>query len=572
MFELAGTMLGVAGAWAAMYVVFLGWGQFWRIYPGGAGLTNARLWVGFALAIVVLQVWHLVLPVDWRATVAVTAVGVAGWGWRLKRLSGKAGVSEGLWTALSRHKLFAGLSALIVLWTANHCLLAPTNGDSAIYHFPSILWLNEYPIVPGLGNLQGRLAFNQSYFLFPAVLNAAPYFQKGYHLANGFLLTVLAVQLLYRTMAPGGLSLRLFAAFMLVIMLRRATIDGLSNPTPDLAIFVLGTLLMLWLLECLTQTRTSPENVPACGACLVVVAVLGVTFKLSFLGFAATLVVLCLWLSVRAASGPFRNRLAPAVLGTALLTAGMGGAWVARGVASSGYPVYPSTWAGMPLDWKIPARNVAMMRATIFSFGRTDIGRWTETTVNKDWLKPWLARIFSRELKNPLMVMAVATIALVALRLRRPMTFGSELWLPLIPLAGWLVFWFVTAPDPRFARAAFWLLAGWLGASAATHLADIRGWKSQRIMQSFLILGLAAIVPGSVRKGTIVTDLATSGFGVMPQAPVKEYYTASGLKLFVPMVEEQLWNAPLPSTPYPDPSLKLRGKTLAEGFRCSGDQ
>jgi hypothetical protein len=260
------------------------------------------------------------------------------------------------------------------------------------------------------------------------------------------------------------------------------------------------------------------------------------------------------------------------MLGTALFTAGMGGTWVARGVASSGYPLYPSTWAAMPVDWKVPTPKVVLMRATIFSWGRTAIPRWTATTVNKDWFKQWVTRTLLGEVNRPLMVVAVSILALAALRLRRPTPFGSDFWLPLIPLAGWLVFWFVTAPDPRFARAAFWLLAGWLGASATSHLADIRGWKGKRIMQSLFILGVVAIVPGSVRKGVIVTDLTTSGFGVMPQLPVKEYHTASGLKLFIPAVEELLWNAPLPSTPYPDPSLKLRGKTLAEGFQCSGDQ
>jgi hypothetical protein len=66
-------------------------------------------------------------------------------------------------------------------------MLAPDNYDSGLYHLQSIRWDNTYPIVPGLGNLHERLAFNQSFFEFVAALNFQPYFGHGSALANSFL-------------------------------------------------------------------------------------------------------------------------------------------------------------------------------------------------------------------------------------------------------------------------------------------------------------------------------------------------------------------------------------------------
>jgi hypothetical protein len=48
-------------------------------------------------------------------------------------------------------------------WIASRSMRPPTNGDSGEYHFNTIRWINAFPIVPGLGNLHGRLAFNQSF-------------------------------------------------------------------------------------------------------------------------------------------------------------------------------------------------------------------------------------------------------------------------------------------------------------------------------------------------------------------------------------------------------------------------
>ncbi|QIL77220.1 hypothetical protein G7064_16215 [Hymenobacter sp. HDW8] len=66
----------------------------------------------------------------------------------------------------NRYSLLASLAILGVLGIRllHQSTVVPANFDSGLYHFQTLKWLNEYPTVPGLGNLHGRLAFNSSWF------------------------------------------------------------------------------------------------------------------------------------------------------------------------------------------------------------------------------------------------------------------------------------------------------------------------------------------------------------------------------------------------------------------------
>src|SRR5688572_15778226 len=68
---------------------------------------------------------------------------------------------------------FAGSAAVLPLILLSAALFAvlenathrPLNPDTNIYHAQAIHWIESYPVVPGLGNLHGRLAFNSSWFV-----------------------------------------------------------------------------------------------------------------------------------------------------------------------------------------------------------------------------------------------------------------------------------------------------------------------------------------------------------------------------------------------------------------------
>ena len=59
-----------------------------------------------------------------------------------------------------------------------------SNLDSVGYHLSNIKWVNEYPIVGGLGNLVTGFANNNSWFLFVAFLNFFPIINNGHVIAR----------------------------------------------------------------------------------------------------------------------------------------------------------------------------------------------------------------------------------------------------------------------------------------------------------------------------------------------------------------------------------------------------
>jgi hypothetical protein len=97
------------------------------------------------------------------------------------------------------------------------------NGDSGLYHEPLIRWSLEYPIVTGLGNLHVRFAFNQSYFLYAAMLGVGPLANLSAHLANG--LFMLAGQLIALADGCEPRATRSFDLFV-VTMLAAGAVEG----------------------------------------------------------------------------------------------------------------------------------------------------------------------------------------------------------------------------------------------------------------------------------------------------------------------------------------------------------
>src|SRR5262249_3970511 len=135
--------------------------------------------MGFGLVILFLQLWHLAFPVDYRALVVLAGLAAAGF-WSSRK-------SLRAWFDIS--PWFARIWLLIVLggvavWGANWAMGGFLSFDRGQYHIQAVRWNREYAIVPGLGNLHGRLAFNNAGLLYDALLSVGPWSAGAYRIAN----------------------------------------------------------------------------------------------------------------------------------------------------------------------------------------------------------------------------------------------------------------------------------------------------------------------------------------------------------------------------------------------------
>ena len=177
---------------AGMALVWAGWAIFGAAcvglgcillsaltYAAGNWRYGSAFWCGFAALISALQVMNLFSGIGCRASGAMIILGICGLFGYHSRIAFFNIHSAFRWKAIPL--------LLVLLWLSNRALQDPLVDDSGIYHFSSIRWANSFPLPPGLGNLHGHLAFNQSYFLFVAFLNNFPIRGFGHNLANSLL-------------------------------------------------------------------------------------------------------------------------------------------------------------------------------------------------------------------------------------------------------------------------------------------------------------------------------------------------------------------------------------------------
>lgn len=559
-------ILGVAAATSTCALVLTGIGLFVLRSMGRRATAESDVllapWLGWCTLLGMLQLWHLWLPVDGRAIIPAVSLSAAGF-----LLAGRP-----FWSALfgQRRQAFASFLAgsLVAVWVASHTTAQPAHPDSAFYHLMAVRWAAEYPIVPGLGNLQGQLAFNNSFFLYAALLDLGPFTGRSHHLASGVLLFLAILrslsglrQLILRRHAP--VAWRLYDALFLVpLVVYTMGVYG-SSPSPDVGVYVLGVVVGSELLrmttcgDALSELRLGAREF----LLLVFVCAIGVTVKLSFAGYGAAACTVALLLRVRREG--WKTALRPRVLAAAFAVGGFTiGLWMLRGVILSGYIAYPSTLGGFAVDWRMPLDTVRLHAAWVRSWARTPGPTPGEVLCDSQWLWPW----FNRTLRSTFAV----TIPMTMVFLLSPSLLllgdrpgcGRRLdrgWLFMVlPLAG-LLFWFFTAPDIRFAGGAFWV-AG-LGATALACRGLSRATVLAIVFSLTSVLLSAAVDPFEFLKPWHM-DIRPAKRGA-----VQVHTTESGLSVNVPGSVGSSWNAPLPCTSFFNPRLRARTPgRLGDGF------
>ena len=560
-------MLAVAGGWLLFGAVFCGVGSWFFRAPADERISWADcFWAGLAAATFLLLAVNLILGIG----VAVVAViGVLGLGslW----LNRRAIVPP--FAQIRRWWLWLPLG-LVLVWLANRALESPLWYDSGLYHFTLIRWANEHALPLGLGNLHGRLAFNQSFFVYVAFLNRFPLGGFGHNLANSL---ILAAVLLTGVEAYGerrGTVRRrwLLLAFGLVavfwtVAARRFGIH-LSDPSPDHAVFLIELAVARYALSAFDPLGEPRQRERAR---TLVVLLLGylITLKLSALFFALVLGGFACWSRRRTAPAPVPQvslRVWLVVLGGMFF-------WTLRGIVSSGYLVYPVVQTGLPVSWKIPAALTIVEARAVRSWARAPGQAYETVLASWQWLGPWWRANLSRwDFVAPLTLVSLAlvlTLVTLVARRRRPAP-TPEYFAPLAlatASSASLAFWFASAPDVRFLGAAGFLLPlALLEVCFATWDARAARWAAA------ISLGALGLLLTAVCVGTQPGWIAVPPGGLAQPIPVIKlvvHQTDSGLRVWMPEQGDLSWDAPLPCTPYFHPELQLRAGRLFDEFRLT---
>jgi hypothetical protein len=126
------------------------------------------------------------------------------------------------------------------------------------------------------------------------------------------------------------------------------------------------------------------------------------------------------------------------------------------------------------------------------------------------------------------------------------------------------LFWWLTAPDPRFAGAVFWIPAV-LVVVMIWELSNRKRWE-----WLIAVIGISAAALILIGGYTNSFTNAAAELPIPYTPPTRSYLTESGFSYNIAREGDsnlQMGDPPLPASPYLIPKLELRGATLREGFR-----
>jgi len=573
-------ILAVTVTWLCLLLICIGLGVLLRYV---LGLRIERLsdllispWVGWCVAVACLQIMHLVLPVDSRIGLVIAIFGV--WGLFLNR--------DGLKDLFRKQKsaMLIACACIIIsaVWLAIHATTQPTVYDVGLYHLNAISWAATYPVVPGLGNLHGRLGFNSSYTLYAAMLNFGPFESRAHHLASGFIFMLLLARCLmgFVFLFCGARKVQrthVFDACFLAPLLVYILHIGVSNPWPDMAVMAIGIILgseLFGMIITSKRVESGLAHTEASGEwgtrelmyrvlVVVIIATIGVTVKMNF-AVLGGLIVLSTFVAVltlkRETAILTRAMLAKVMIAVLIILV----PWGIRGVILSGYVAYPSLFGGLDVDWAVPAHMADNERSWIMSWARTPNANPRDVLGNWEWLWPWFNRILRNHVADVVVPYGIACVAWVTLLYRRQYRSSKraiqKAFIFCIPPAGMVLFCFFTAPDPRFAGASFWLLA--IG-SMMLAIDSVEGPALSICVVCFSVVFMCQ----NINPLAFLFEWQRDS-GRVKQVEMVARETDSGLTVYVPLTGDQSWDSKLPATPYFNRGLELREKgNLAKGFR-----
>lgn len=550
---LALVVLSILVIWLVCAVVCVGVGALsLRISAFQQFSICNAFWTGLAGSVAMLEVYHFVRPIDWVVVAALVGLGAGG------LMASRGRWEAGEWRWAEGVLVFAAV-AIVALRSAAPC----EHYDTGLYGAQAVRWFTTFPLVPGLGNVIGQMGFNSSVFLCVAALEQGALRGVGHHLFVGLLVAAVLAMIVPAGMRVWRGEKSSAADWFLTLLFVPAAIaaamgklSGTNTDLPTTMVSLVGAYMLVRGLE--SAEEGARERSLAIAMILFSVAV---TFKISSVVFAFcgwVVAFVALW-RLRGGNFARRKRVVAVVLSAAIVVP-----WMARGMVLTGYPFFPSSATGIPVDWKVPPESARVQLEFAQSFARIPQIPLADTSGWR-WLRPWLRELVRERVGFLIPVLFMVAGAVVAIARRRAGAFPQWLWVVPAAFAG-LVFWFFGAPAMRFGEPIIWSAGAALGAFAAVHL--LEGAMERRVMiVALLVMTAWAAHPRLLWGSYFRPSLGVRRLVRLPEAKVELRQTASGLGVTVPAETNQCWDAPLPCSPYLDPSLRLRhAGSMKDGF------
>ncbi|MDE7132174.1 MAG: hypothetical protein K2O65_10305 [Lachnospiraceae bacterium] len=428
--------------------------------------------------------------------------------------------------------------------------------DTGLYHAQAIRWIEEYGVVPGLGNLHMRLAYNSAFMSLQALFSLQWFLGQSLHTLNGFfcLLCLGYAVMTVRTREDQGwkVSDLLKCAIVIYIVWTRYNISSSGTD-------IWALLLVLYVCAKWCEFAEDEEESAAPWSFICLTGIYALTVKLSS-ALIVLLTIYPLYLMIKKKN--VRQILGNAAAATMILLP-----FLIRNVIISGYLIYP--YAGIDLfdvDWKMNPSVLASDSLDIKMFGR---GIRKVNEYDNSLLR-WIPRWFGRQQTGNQILILVGTVCTVAVLYRlwiyiRRKQIREIIFTVTILIS--LVFWLMTAPLIRYGSVYFLIMI-----SIAVGGTNEREWNidTNRIINIVLLFVMVPLLGSYIGKMETLSDMESKLWVKQedyPSWPATQYQVEN-VSIWVPNEGDLVGYFAFPATAQKRylQDLGLRGSNFQDGF------
>ena len=544
-------MLSVLVSWIIIFgiSIILGYGFIYFIYK------SSRSWLeqidiytvsGLMILNVYAEIFSLLYKVGAKACLGLAVLGIALllYYYVAKRVEFRKKIKE---NKISVYQfLIATIIVIAVMtWTVGY----PQHYDTSLYHYQAIKWIEEYGVVPGLGNLHNRFAYNSAFMALQALFSFEWLVGQSLHTVNGF---VCCFFMIYAVIS--NRIWKLGEKIEVSDLLKVATViyicyykNLISSPSSD----TLTLLLILYICTKWSEfiERDIKEMDPYGFLCIL--SAYAISLKLS----AAACMVLVLWPAMQMIKRKkYKMIIKHLALGIIVLAP-----WLVRNVVISGYLLYPYPQLDIfDVDWKMPASVLTHDSREVIVWGRNVFNVEDYAMPIWKWFSEWF-------MNNSPVLISIGLIAegLVLISLiKKLITKKMDLRLDMIAIYSFvsLVFWISSAPLMRY---------GMVYLMIPICLCISRCLNGKRALYEILLM---LIIP------TVASFLGNiCNIGEKPYIWQEDYVwkltekveLENGISVWFPAEGDQCSADVFPCVPYRNmvERLELRGQGFENGFR-----
>lgn len=465
---------------------------------------------------------------------------------------------------IGNNKLVSAMVLLLV------CVLASRQSiwiDEGVYHAQYIKWIEAFKVIPGLGNIQHRFAFNSHWHLLASLMNGSFVTgQESNHINS--LIYLLGFGTFMSYIGKQGYSKFVSLGFMLAMNLPFVMCYHIAAPSADYALMVLGWVIILLAIEKWRTDRFWDMDLKAWA--MLVIAAFAITIKVSAAPMAALPAII--WLRSIVLNGRWKLLLVSA--GLCLL---FWVPWAGRNYILSGSLVFPVKVTALDPVWAIgePLYNEAL--EFIVEGGYT-LYRPDHVKVSQhDPLATKLSKWFFHNIRmyDRIIILAAVLLPMLLIGIRKKLQ-GPGIMFTIIGSAYWgLLYWLLTAPDPRFGLG-YLVPLGLLGAVPfmellANKYPKVEQWAKPASLLAIGLFWCLTFVFYHHLYGQFTNDgrVATSSsptYGLLMPYPYPTVHIEGADGFNYATNKHTCWDAPLPCLEYPDSNIIMLGDQVQDGF------